>query len=81
LKQYPQQGWFDTLVAVKVATWIVQKEEEGMVNGFVPDTARIRLHKHQAGPQKQYVEIYYSKLVWKNGITARETLPPVKIRL
>jgi hypothetical protein len=82
LKQYPQrEGWFDTLAAAKVVTWIVRKEEEGMVNGFVPDSARVRLLKHETGPQKQYVKIYYSRLVWKDGITEREACPPVKILL
>ena len=62
--------------------WIVRKEEEGREkNGFVPDSARIRLLKHETGPQKQYAKIYYSKLVWKDGITEREAGPPVKIRL
>jgi hypothetical protein len=82
LNQYPKrEAWFDTLVAAKVATWIVNKEEEGMENGFVPDSARIRLLKHETGPQKQWAKIYYSKLVWKEGTAARETLPPVKIML
>jgi hypothetical protein len=52
-----------------------------MENGFVPDSARIRLLKHETGPQKQWAKIYYSKLVWKEGTAARETLPPVKIML
>lgn len=82
LNQHPQRdGWFDTLVAAKVATWIVHKEEEGMVNGFIPEAARVRLLKHEAGPQKQYAKIYCSKFVVENGIAKREALPPVTIIL
>jgi hypothetical protein len=75
------EAWFDTLIAAKIATWVVHKEEEGMVNGFIPDTARVRLVKHESGPQKQWAKIYCSKLVWRNGIESREALPEVLIQL
>ncbi|KAE9380654.1 hypothetical protein N431DRAFT_362604 [Stipitochalara longipes BDJ] len=81
LNQFPRnEAWFDTLVAAKVATYMMDKEEEGMVNGFIPDNARLRLLKHETGPQKQWAKIYYSKLVWK-GAAAREVLPPEMIML
>lgn len=80
LLQYPQrEGWFDTLIAAKISTWIMNEEEKGMVHGFIPDAARLRLVKHVPGPEKQKVEVHCSKLVWKDGKTGREMLPPVTI--
>jgi hypothetical protein len=80
LLQYPQrEGWFETIVAAKISIWLMKKEEEGMVKGFIPDPVRLRLVKHEVGPQKQLVVLYYSKLVWKDGQSAREILPPVTI--
>ena len=82
LNRFPRrEAWFDTLVAAKVATYIVHKEEEGMVNEFIPDSARLRLLKHETGTQKQWATIYCSKLVWKDGAIAREELPPETIML
>lgn len=52
-----------------------------MVNGFIPDHARLRLLKYDTGPHKQWDKIHYSKLVWKDGIKARETAEPVTIIL
>jgi hypothetical protein len=80
LAQWPQkEGWFDTLVAAKISTWLMNKEEEGMVNGFIPDAARLRLVKHDTGPEKRKVELHCSKLVWKDGKPAREMIPSVTI--
>ena len=82
LNRFPRrEAWFDTIVDAKVATYIVHKEEEGMVNEFIPDSARLRLLKHETGTQKQWATIYCSKLVWKDGAIAREELPPETIML
>jgi len=79
LLQYPPEGWFDTQVAAKISTWIMNKEEEGMVNGFIPDSARLRLVKHDTGPEKRKVELHCSKLIWKDGNPSREMIPGVTI--
>jgi hypothetical protein len=82
LNQFPNPvAWYDTSVAAKIVTWIVQKEEEVMVNGFVPEIARLKLHKHETAPHKQWANLYLSKHVWKDGIATREMLPPVQIPL
>lgn len=57
----------------------MDKEERGMVNGHIPDSARLRLIKHELGPHKRTAELYYSQLIWKDGNAAREILPPVMI--
>jgi hypothetical protein len=59
----------------------VQQEEEGMVNGHVPEIARIKLHRHVTAPHKQWANLYISKIVWNDGIPSREMLPPVQIPL
>ena len=82
LNRFPRrEAWFDTLVAAKVATYVVNKEERGMINDFIPDSARLRVLRHETGPQKQWATIYCSKLVWKDGAIAREELPPETIIL
>jgi hypothetical protein len=82
LNQFPNPvAWYDTEVAAKIVTWIVQKEEEGMVNGCIPEGARLKLHKHETGPHKQFANLHISKHVWKDGVAAREMLPEVRIPL
>jgi hypothetical protein len=80
LLEFPyREGWFDTLVAANISMWIMTMEEEGMVNGFIPDTARLRLISHEVGPQRRMAVIRCSKFVWKDGKAARELLPLVTI--
>ncbi|PMD35658.1 hypothetical protein L207DRAFT_570152 [Hyaloscypha variabilis F] len=82
LNRFPRrEAWFDTLVAAKIATYIVTKEEKNMVHGFIPDKARLRLLRHETGPQKQWATIFCSKLVWKDGAVGREAIPPETIIL
>lgn len=82
LNQFPNPvAWYDTEVAAKIVMWIMQKEEEGMVNGFIPEGARLKLHKHETGPHKQFANLYISKHVWKDGVAAREMVPEVRIPL
>jgi hypothetical protein len=59
----------------------MHKEEEGMVNGFIPENARVRLLEHETGPHKQWAKIYYSTLVWKDEREEREIQPPATIIL
>jgi hypothetical protein len=82
LNEFPKrEGWFDTLVAAKISKWLMDKEEGGKVDGNIPDTARLRLIKHDLGPHKRTAELYCSQLVWKDGNAARVMLPPVTITL
>ena len=82
LTQFPNPvAWYDTSVAAKIVTWIVQEEEKGMVNGHVPEIARIKLHRHVTAPHKQWANLYVSKIVWIDGNATREMLPPVQIPL
>jgi hypothetical protein len=59
----------------------MEKEEEGIINGHIPDTARLRLIKHELGSFNQTATLYCSQLVQKDGNTARELLSPVIITL
>ncbi|KAK6586894.1 hypothetical protein PZA11_000184 [Diplocarpon coronariae] len=46
LVRYPRrEGLWDSVVCSKVAIWVVNREEEGMVNGSVPESARLRIEK------------------------------------
>jgi hypothetical protein len=80
LHRCPQE-WVDPLVFAKVSEWLMEKEEEGIVDEFIPDTARLRLIKYELGPFDRIATLYYSQLVQKDGNTARELLPPVMILL
>jgi hypothetical protein len=82
LHRGPQRkGWFNSLVFAKASEWLMHWEEERMVNGFIPDTARLRLIKHELGPHERTAMLYCSQLVQKDGNTARELFGPVMIIL
>ncbi len=70
----PKEGWFNTVVAAKISKWLMDKEEGGNFGGYIPETARLRLIKHELGPNK--AELYCS--LWKDENT-REMLPHVTI--
>ena len=74
LHQCPEgEGWFDTLVAAKISKWLMDKEEKGIVNGFIPDSARLRLIKHVPGQHKRTVDLYCLEL-GKDGNARRGVL-------
>ncbi|PMD55487.1 uncharacterized protein K444DRAFT_666717 [Hyaloscypha bicolor E] len=82
LRQYPQrEGWFDALVSAKISTWLMNEEEGGTVHGHIPDTARLRLIKHELGPHKRTAKLHCSRFVRKDGNATRELLPPITINL
>lgn len=50
-----REGIWDSLLAAKISLWVVEIEEEGQVNGFIPEESRVRqigtkldLEKHRA---------------------------------
>jgi intergrase/recombinase len=44
LQKHPRrEGLWDSEMAAKVSAWVIEKEEAAMVNGYVPETARLRI--------------------------------------
>lgn len=81
LKTYPRrEGCWDALLLAKLDTWIMQIEEEGMVElGFIPESSRWRLGEVRSTPKDRSI---YVKLVqdsfdrdgqWCWGTDFRET--------
>lgn len=78
LVKHPRREFLgDSLMAAKVARWLMEKEEEGMVDGFVPEMARLRIVKHDFLLKERWTVIRCSKLV--EGCDERITLPEVKL--
>jgi hypothetical protein len=40
LSTHWREGIWDSFIGGKMATWIMEMEEEGMVDGFVPESSR-----------------------------------------
>lgn len=72
--KYPRrEALWGSSMAAKIATWIMSVEEEGMVEGFVPETARLKIVNNDfALPQRKAV-ICCSKPV--EGLSERVVLP------
>jgi len=58
-----REGTWDSLVAAKFCTWIVDVEEEGMVDGFIPEYARARDIVVKLDPQGGRAEVCCKLLV------------------
>lgn len=67
-------GWFDTPVAAKISKWLMDKEELRMIDGFIPDPARLRLIKHVPGQHMRTADLYCSELTGEDGNARREVL-------
>jgi hypothetical protein len=78
LWRYPRrEGFYDSLMAAKVASWFMNKEEEGMVDGYVPETARLRIVKNYFVLSEGKATIQCSKLM--EGGQKRVLLPEVTL--
>jgi hypothetical protein len=54
-------------MAAKVATWLVNAEEKGMTNGYVPERARLKIVKTDMKLSEREVVLRCSKLVEDTG--------------
>lgn len=78
LRKYPRrEGFWDSEMAVKVCTWFMNQEEEGRVEGHVPEAARLRLVKMDLRLSERKVVIGCSKL--SDGGEERMELPEVTL--
>jgi hypothetical protein len=64
-------------MTAKVASWFMNKEEEGMVDGYVPETARLRIVKNDVVLSERKAMIQCSKLM--DGSQERVSLPEVTL--
>jgi hypothetical protein len=78
LQRYPRrEGLWDSEMAVAVCTWVMNQEEEGMVDGQVPEAARLRIVKTDLRLSERKVIISCSKLM--EGSEQRIDLPEVTL--
>ncbi|KUJ06773.1 uncharacterized protein LY89DRAFT_726192 [Mollisia scopiformis] len=77
LKHPRREGLWDSLMAARVAGWLMEKEEEGMVDGRVPETARLRIVKNDFVLKERKAVLRCSKLV--EGHEERVVLPDVTL--
>jgi hypothetical protein len=76
LWKYPRrEGFYDSLMTAKVASWFMNKEEEGMGDWYVPETARLRIVKKDFVLSERKATIQCSKLM--EGGQERVSLPEV----
>ena len=68
LQRHPRrEGLWDSSMAAKVATWLMNAEEEGMVDGHIPEAARLRIVKTDLKLSERTAVIRCSKLVEETG--------------
>ncbi|KAE8447160.1 hypothetical protein EG329_010991 [Mollisiaceae sp. DMI_Dod_QoI] len=78
VKHPRREGLWDSLMAARVATWLMEKEEEGMADGkYVPETARLRIVKNDFVLKERKAVIRCSKMV--EGCEQRVELPDVTL--
>ncbi|KAF8861635.1 hypothetical protein BDZ45DRAFT_740095 [Acephala macrosclerotiorum] len=77
VKHPRREGLWDSLMAARVATWLMEREEEEMVDGYVPETARLRIVKNNFVLKERKAVIRCSKLV--EGCTERAVLSDVTL--
>ena len=64
LQRHPRrEGLWDSAMAVKASTWLMNVEEEGLVDGFVPESARLRIVKTDLKLSERRATIRCSKLM------------------
>ncbi|KAH8679738.1 hypothetical protein BGZ60DRAFT_400577 [Tricladium varicosporioides] len=78
LRNHPRrEGFFDSMMAANVATWLMNKEEEGMVDGVVPEESRLRIVKNDFSLSERKAVLLCSKYELKDGKAGRVLLPNV----
>ena len=79
LQQYPRrEGVWDSCMAFAVASWFVNKEEEGMEGDYIPESSRLRVISNDFDLSKRQAVMQCSKQV--EGSTQRVLLPKTVIR-
>ncbi|CZR65187.1 uncharacterized protein PAC_15087 [Phialocephala subalpina] len=53
-----REAFWDSVMAAKICAWIVKVEEEGMVDGFVPEEARVRKIGAKFDLEKKEAELW-----------------------
>ena len=62
LVEHPRrEGLWDSAAAVKVACWLVNLEEEAMLDGSVPESSRLRIEKMDTNLTERKVVVLCSK--------------------
>ncbi|PVH73048.1 hypothetical protein DL98DRAFT_59014 [Cadophora sp. DSE1049] len=56
-----REGLWDSAAAAKVACWLVNLEEEEMLDGFVPESSRLRIEKMDTNLMERKVVVRCSK--------------------
>jgi hypothetical protein len=78
LWNYPRrEGLWDSSMAAKIATWIMNAEEDGMVDGYVPETARLIIVQNDFVLSQRKAVIRCSRLI--EGGNERVVLPEVTL--
>ncbi|KAK0120472.1 hypothetical protein ONS96_010684 [Cadophora gregata f. sp. sojae] len=73
--KYPRrEGLWDSVMAAKVASWVMLEEEKGMVDGFVPESARLRIVKNDFSLSERKTVVRCSRLA-AEGSKERILLP------
>lgn len=79
LVKYPRrEGLWDSSMAAAVSTKVMNEEEKGMVNGFVPEEARLKVVKNEYLLSEHKAVLSYSKMV--EGTSERALMPDVVVR-
>ncbi|KAH6696759.1 hypothetical protein BKA61DRAFT_248791 [Leptodontidium sp. MPI-SDFR-AT-0119] len=78
VKHPRREGLWDSLMAATVASWVMFEEEKGMVGGFVPESARLRIVKNDFLLSERRAVIRCSRLA-AEGSKKRILLPEVTL--
>ncbi|CZR55417.1 uncharacterized protein PAC_05304 [Phialocephala subalpina] len=77
VKHPRREGLWDSAMAATTVSWLINQEEEGLVNGFVPEAARLRIVKLDPRLAERKVILRCSKL--DNGLRERVELSEVTL--
>lgn len=78
VKHPRREGLWDSLMAATVASWVMVEEEKGMMCGFVPESARLRIVKNDFILSERKAVVCCSKLA-AEGSKKRILLPEVTL--
>lgn len=77
LQRYPRrEGLWDSLMAVKVATWFMEAEEEGLEGDYIPPSARMKIVKNEFVLSERKAVVRCSKIADVDGV---DVLPEVTL--
>ncbi|KAE9371569.1 hypothetical protein N431DRAFT_341648 [Stipitochalara longipes BDJ] len=62
LVKYPRrEGLLDSMMVVKVATWMMKQEESEVVEGMIPESSRLRIVKNDFNLKERKAVLHFSK--------------------